>query len=124
MKLQFQLMICSFFSLSDSHRAIFERSLGRSAVKEMKNKRQCLIPGEDELKILLPVYEDAIRNRCQYLNDSICMQEHLLDSFCTSDGLTSGVFSCSKYPWVLATPDIATFMAEKSYSVTSFKARI
>lgn len=97
---------------TDSHTAIFEQSLGRSAVKEMKNGRQCLIPGEDELQFLLTVYEDAVRNHCEYLTDSTCMQEHLLDSFCRSDGLTSGVFSSSKYPWILATPDVATFMVE------------
>ena len=97
---------------TDSHTAIFEQSLGRLAVKEMKNKRQCPVPGEDELQFLLSVYEDAVRNHCQYLTDSVCMQEHLLDSFCRSDGLTSGVFSCSKYPWILATPDVAAFMVE------------
>lgn len=97
---------------TDGHTAIFERSLGRSTVKDMKNKRQCMVPGEAELQFLFSIYEDAVKNHFECLTDSLCMQGQLLDSFCRCDGLTSGVFFSSKYPWILATPDVAVVMVE------------
>lgn len=97
----------------DSHSATFERSLGRSELKSMKSKRKCPIPGDEELQILYGAYEDCIKTRCECLVDVPLVQEQLLDSFCRSDGLTSGVFPLPKYPWIMATPDIAPVIVEQ-----------
>ncbi|KAI8100241.1 hypothetical protein M9434_007202 [Picochlorum sp. BPE23] len=78
----------------------------------MKNKGECPIPGEDALAILSKVYEDALRSRCTYFTDSPTVREQLLDSFCRSDGQTSGVFSLSNYPWITATPDVPPIMVQ------------
>lgn len=82
----------------------------RKEVRRMKMGKELILPSDEMLEELFNVYQKCISTRCSYLKDSPWLQERLLDTFCVSNGMTTGVFCMPNYPWIMASPDIAPLM--------------